>query len=57
MVFPGLAGIDHEEFYGQAIYYDGMVVAKTSVMTIRVYCQLKFRYFPFDSQVNKITNS
>ena len=51
VVFFGLAGMEHEEYENQAIYHDGFVTAKISTMTMQIYCPLKFKYFPFDTQV------
>ena len=35
----------------QTISYDGIVVAKSSTVNVKVTCSIEVKYFPYDSQV------
>ena len=46
-----VSAIDYRGFKGQALWWDGTVTARSSMVTLKISCQLQFLNFPFDSQV------
>ena len=52
VIFYDAVEIKYSSYSQQLITYDGTVVAHTATMTTTLTCQMRVKYFPFDTQVN-----